>query len=149
MSSKGVNKVILVGNCGKDPELKYSVSGFAFAHVTIATSESWKDKQTGQLQEKTEWHRVVFKGKLADIVGEWVKKGQQLYVEGKLETRKWQGNDGVDKYSTEIVVNGFDGSTMQMLGGKPQGQQPQQRPQQQAAPQNNSPAEDFDDDIPF
>lgn len=147
MSSRGVNKVILVGNAGGDPEVRYSQSGVAFANITLATSESWKDKQTGQLQERTEWHRVVFSGKLAEIVGQYVTKGQQLYIEGKLRTREWE-KDGIKRYTTEVLV-GIDGQ-MQMLGGKGDGQarqQPAQRPQQnqQGAPGPDS----FDDDIPF
>ena len=120
MSSRGINKVILVGNCGKDPEVRYTPSGKAIANVTLATSDSWKDKTTGEQQERTGWHRVVFFGKLAEIVGEYVKKGQQLYVEGSLQTRKWQGQDGTDKYTTEVKVDGFGGQ-MQMLGGKSPG----------------------------
>ncbi|MFV1944314.1 single-stranded DNA-binding protein [Pseudomonas luteola] len=153
MASRGVNKVILVGNCGGDPEVRYAPSGNAFANVTLATSESWKDKQTGQMQERTEWHRVVFSGKLAEIVGEYVRKGSQIYVEGQLRTRKWQNQQGQDQYTTEVVVG--MGGTMQLLGGKPEGdsQSRQQRPQQrQAAPQQSQPApdySDFDDDIPF
>jgi single-strand DNA-binding protein len=158
MASRGVNKVILVGNCGSDPEVRYAPSGSAFANVTLATSESWKDKQTGQLQERTEWHRVVFSGKLAEIVGEYVRKGSQIYVEGQLRTRKWQNQQGQDQYTTEIVVG--IGGTMQLLGGAPSegGQQqrhpraqaPQQRPQQQAQQPQPAPDYDsFDDDIPF
>lgn len=154
MSSRGINKVILVGNVGGDPEVRYSPNGTAFANITLATSESWKDKQTGQQQERTEWHRVVFIGKLAEIVGQYVTKGQQLYVEGKLATRKWQDKDGQDRYTTEIQV-GVNGQ-MQMLGDKGEGQA-EQRPSQQLAPQQRpkatpQPAGDydsFDDDIPF
>jgi len=153
MSSRGVNKVIIIGNAGGDPEVRYAPSGNAFANLTIATSESWKDKQTGQLQERTEWHRVVFSGKIAEIVGEYVRKGQQLYIEGKLRTREWE-KDGVKRYTTEILV-GIDG-TMQMLGSKGDGQQqaprqPQpQRPAQQPQSQQGAPGPDsFDDDIPF
>lgn len=154
MSSRGVNKVILVGNVGGDPEVRYAPSGVAFANITLATSESWKDKQTGQQQERTEWHRVVFSGKLAEIVGEYVRKGQQLYIEGKLRTREWE-KDGIKRYTTEILV-GIEG-TMQMLGGKGDGQQqaprqPQaQRPTQQQNQQGTQgPNHDaFDDDIPF
>lgn len=157
MSSRGVNKVILVGNVGGDPEVRYAPNGNAFANITLATSESWKDKQSGQLQERTEWHRVVFSGKLAEVVGEYVRKGQQLYVEGKLRTRKWQGQDGQDRYTTEVLV-GMDG-TMQMLGGKGDGQsQPARNPQHgrpapaQRPPQSQQGAtgpDSFDDDIPF
>ena len=158
MASRGVNKVILVGNVGSDPEVRYAPSGNAFANVSLATSESWKDKQTGQLQERTEWHRVVFSGKLAEIVGEYVRKGSQIYVEGQLRTRKWQNQQGQDQYTTEIVVG--MGGTMQLLGSapseggqqqrQPRAQAPQQRPQQQAQQPQPAPDYDsFDDDIPF
>jgi single-strand DNA-binding protein len=111
---RGVNKVILVGNLGKDPEVRYLPSGGAVANITIATSEAWKDKTTGQQQEQTEWHRVVFYGKLAEIAGEYLKKGSKVYVEGSLHTRKWQDKQtGQDKYSTEIKAN-----TMQMLDSR-------------------------------
>ncbi|WP_312288841.1 single-stranded DNA-binding protein [Stutzerimonas nitrititolerans] len=150
MSSRGVNKVILVGNVGGDPEVRYAPNGNAFANITLATSESWKDKQTGQQQERTEWHRVVFSGKLAEIVGEYVRKGQQLYIEGKLRTREWE-KDGVKRYTTEVLV-GIEG-TMQMLGGKgdaqPQPRQPQQSRPQQPASQPAPDHDSFDDDIPF
>lgn len=132
--SRGINKVILVGNIGQDPEVRYLPNGGAVANVSLATSESWQDKNSGQKQEKTEWHRIVFFGKLADIVSQYVKKGSKLYVEGKLQTRKWQDQNGNDRYSTEIVVG--PGGQMQMLdgrndsGGQPQQQQPQQQPQQ-------------------
>jgi single-strand DNA-binding protein len=111
--ARGVNKVILIGNLGRDPEVRYSPSGQAIANVTIATSESWKDKTSGEKQEKTEWHRVVFFGRLAEIAGEYLKKGSQVYVEGRLQTRKWQDKDGQDRYTTEIVAN-----EMQMLGSR-------------------------------
>lgn len=141
---RGVNKVIIVGNLGKDPEVRYLPSGGAVANVTIATSEAWRDKNTGQQQEQTEWHRVVFYGKLAEIVGEYLKKGSKVYVEGSLHTRKWQDKQtGQDRYSTEIKAN-----TMQMLdgrGGQSQGEAPSF-----AAPANApAVANDFDDDIPF
>ena len=113
MSSRGVNKVILVGNLGKDPENKFLPSGGAVTNITVATSESWKDKQTGEMQERTEWHRVVFFNRLAEIAAEYLRKGSQVYLEGSLRTRKWQGNDGQDRYTTEIVAN-----EMQMLGSK-------------------------------
>ncbi len=164
--ARGVNKVILVGNVGGDPETRYMPNGNAVTNVTLATSESWKDKQTGQQQERTEWHRVVFFGRLAEIVAEYVRKGSQIYVEGSLRTRKWQGQDGQDRYTTEIVVD-INGN-MQLLGGRPGAgsddaprapREPQQRPQQaqRPAPQQQSqpapqPAPDydsFDDDIPF
>ena len=115
--SRGINKVILVGNVGQDPEVRYMPNGGAVANVTLATSESWMDKNSGQRQEKTEWHRIVFFGKLADVVSQYVKKGSKLYVEGKLQTRKWQDQSGNDKYTTEIVVDGFNGQ-MQMLDGR-------------------------------
>ena len=119
--ARGVNKVILVGNCGQDPEVRYMPNGNAVANVTLATSESYKDKNTGQAVEKTEWHRVVLFGKLAEITGEYVRKGSQIYVEGKLQTRKWTDQQGQEKYTTEIVVDGFTGQ-MQMLGARQGGQ---------------------------
>ncbi len=165
MASRGINKVILVGNLGQDPEVRYTANGSAITSISIATSDSWKDKNTGQMQEKTEWHRVSFFGKLAEIAGEYLRKGSQVYVEGKLQTRKWQDKQGQDRYTTEVVVDGFTG-VMQMLGGRnesagggqsyqqsPQNQQ--QRPQAQQAPQQQQSAPDtgfndsFDDDIPF
>lgn len=174
MASRGVNKVILVGNLGNDPEIRYMPNGGAVANITIATSESWKDKNTNQQQEKTEWHRVAIFGKLAELAGEYLRKGSQVYIEGQLQTRKWQDQSGQDRYTTEVVVQGFNG-VMQMLGGKQQGgnqqqapqqpQQPMRQPQQpmqqapqqqytpqqnqQQAPQYNTPPVDFDDDIPF
>lgn len=173
MASKGVNKCIIMGRLGQDPEVRYSQGGTAFCNITVATGEEWKDKQTGEKKEKTEWHRIVFSGKLAEIAGEYLKKGSQVYVEGKLETRKWTDQSGQDKYTTEIVVDSFSG-VMQMVGGAPQaqGQQQhqcyQQQPQQQR-PQQNGYAQasggmhrpqqqtqqpqggyqDFDDTIPF
>lgn len=162
MAMKGVNKVVVLGNVGQDPEVRYAQSGMCFCNVSVATSESWKDKQTGERKERTEWHRVVLQGKLAEIAGEYVKKGSQVYFEGKLQTRKWQGQDGQDKYTTEIIVDSFSG-VMQLLGGKqqqpghPAQQQQQQggyiRPQQQpqsAQPVYNEPPHYFDDDtLPF
>ncbi|EIU6823031.1 single-stranded DNA-binding protein, partial [Vibrio parahaemolyticus] len=175
MASRGINKVILVGNLGNDPEIRYMPNGGAVANITIATSESWRDKATGEQREKTEWHRVVLFGKLAEVAGEYLRKGSQVYVEGQLQTRKWQDQSGQDRYSTEVVVQGFNG-VMQMLGGRAQGgapamggqqqqqggwgqpQQPAQQQynapqQQQQAPQQpqqqyNEPPMDFDDDIP-
>jgi single-strand DNA-binding protein len=171
MASKGVNRVIIIGNLGKDPEVRYTQDGKAVASLTLATSESWKD-QSGQVQEKTEWHRVSIFGKLAEIAGEYLRKGSQIYIEGKLQTRKWTNKEGQDQYTTEIVLDPFNG-VMQMLGGKSdnssqQGQQrqaqpqqrqaqPQQRPQQnqgyQQSQQNQAPMAEpdfnFDDDIPF
>ncbi len=160
MASRGINKVILVGRVGQDPEIRYMPSGGAVANLTIATSESWRDKQTGEVKEQTEWHRVVVFGKLAEIVGEYVKKGSQIYVEGKLQTRKWTDSNGVEKWTTEVVLNGPN-AIMQMLGGKAEGGQqgqPQGQPRTQSGParqhskpqpQSNEPPMDFDDDIPF
>lgn len=179
MASRGVNKVILVGNLGQDPEVRYMPNGGAVANITLATSESWRDKQTGENREVTEWHRVVLFGKLAEVAGEYLRKGSQVYIEGQLRTRKWQGTDGQDKYTTEVVVN--VGGTMQMLGGRggntgaqtgqpfsgQQSGQPQQtpagagnggkggrgtaqsQPEPLAPPQGNYPPAGFDDDIPF
>ncbi|EGU41672.1 single-stranded DNA-binding protein [Vibrio ichthyoenteri ATCC 700023] len=136
MASRGVNKVILVGNLGADPEVRYMPSGGAVANITVATSESWRDKATGEQREKTEWHRVALFGKLAEVAGEYLRKGSQVYVEGQLQTRKWQNQQGQDQYTTEVVVQGFNG-VMQMLGGRqggqgaPMGGQPQQQQQQQ------------------
>ncbi len=113
----GVNKVIILGNLGKDPEVRFMPNGGGVANLTIATSESWKDKQTGEQKEKTEWHRVVMFGKLAEIAGEYLKKGSKVYIEGALQTRKWQNQQGQDQYTTEIVVQGFNG-TMQMLDSR-------------------------------
>lgn len=153
MSKRGVNKVILVGNIGKDPETRYSADGAAITNITIATSESWKDK-IGEQQERTEWHRVVFFGKLAEIAGQYLKKGSQVYVEGALRTRKWQGQDGKDNYTTEVVAN-----EMQMLGSKGgSGSNEYSQPvggsnaarRNDAAPQSLPPNDGFiDDDIPF
>ena len=153
MASRGINKVILVGNLGNDPEVRYMPNGNAVANVSLATSETWKDKSTGEQQEKTEWHRVVFFNRLAEIVEQYVKKGTKLYVEGRLQTRSWE-QDGVKRYSTEVVAN-----EMQMLdsrGGASQdfgGSQiaaasaaQSSQPQAAAPPQN---FDNFDDDIPF
>lgn len=116
MAARGVNKVILVGNLGQDPELRYMPNGGAVANITLATSDTWRDKQTGENKEVTEWHRVVLFGKLAEVAGEYLNKGSQVYIEGQLRTRKWQGTDGQDKYTTEVVVN--VGGTLQLLGGR-------------------------------
>ncbi|PHM24142.1 single-stranded DNA-binding protein [Xenorhabdus budapestensis] len=172
MASRGVNKVILVGNLGQDPEIRYMPNGGAVANITLATSDSWRDKQTGEMREKTEWHRVVIFGKLAEVAGEYLRKGSQVYIEGALQTRKWQDQNGQDRYTTEVVVNPI-GGVMQMLGsrgaaqdapaqggwGQPQqpqasqqfsgGGMPSSRPVQSPAPQSNEPPMDFDDDIPF
>lgn len=131
--ARGVNKVILVGNLGQDPEPKYTQSGSAVVNLSLATTDSWKDRNTGQQQERTEWHRLVFFGRLAEIVAQYLRKGSQVYVEGRLQTRKWQGQDGQDRYTTEVVVN-----DMQMLGGRAGGDAPQAGGYQQAAPQANS-----------
>ena len=122
MASRGVNKVILVGNLGQDPEVRYMPSGGAVANITLATSESWRDKATGEQKEKTEWHRVVLFGKLAEVAGEYLRKGSQIYIEGSLQTRKWTDQSGQEKYTTEVVVN--VGGTMQMLGGRQGGGAP-------------------------
>lgn len=116
MASRGVNKVILVGHLGQDPEVRYMPNGGAVANITLATSESWRDKQTGETKEKTEWHRVVLYNKTAEVAGEYLKKGSQVYIEGALQTRKWTDQSGQDRYTTEVVVN--IGGTMQMLGGR-------------------------------
>lgn len=147
--ARGVNKVILVGNLGNDPEVRYSGQGAAIANLSIATSESWKDKNTGEQQERTEWHRVVMFNRLGEIAGEYLRKGSKVYIEGKLQTRKWQDQSGADRYTTEIVAN-----EMQMLDRKQDGSgnrppprgNPNPPAQQQQAPQ---PSNDFDDDIPF
>ncbi len=155
MASKGVNKVILIGHLGQDPEIRYMPSGGAVANLTLATSESWRDKQTGEMKEKTEWHRVCIFGKLAEIAGEYLRKGSQVYIEGSLQTRKWTDQSGQDRYTTEVVVN--IGGTMQMLGGNGGNQAGSQKPQQPQAPKQapsnqaprNEPPQDWDDDIPF
>ncbi|EAN3293362.1 single-stranded DNA-binding protein [Salmonella enterica subsp. enterica serovar Sandiego] len=161
MASRGVNKVILVGNLGQDPEMRYMPNGGAVANLRLATSESWRDKATGEQKEVTEWHTVVIFGKLAEIAGEYLRKGSQVYIEGQLRTRKWQDKDQQDRYSTEVVVS-MNG-VMQMLGGRQGGGAPagQGQPQQQfsgggapaAAPGPQQPQQgampDFDDDIPF
>ncbi|WP_165310998.1 single-stranded DNA-binding protein [Vibrio ziniensis] len=159
MASRGVNKVILVGNLGSDPEVRYMPSGGAVANITIATSETWRDKSSGQQREKTEWHRVTLYGKLAEVAGEHLRKGSQVYIEGQLQTRKWQDQSGQDRFSTEVVVQGYNG-VMQMLGSKRdqgwgQSQQPisslgNQSPHHAPPPpQYNEPPMDFDDDIPL
>lgn len=155
--ARGVNKVILIGNLGADPETRFMPSGGAVTNIRLATSESWKDKQSGQMQERTEWHRVVFFNKLAEIAGEYLKKGSKVYVEGSLRTRKWQGQDGQDRYSTEIVAD-----QMQMLDSRGEGGGGYERGGDQgySAPSGgasqggqgggySAPADDFDDDIPF
>ncbi|VFP84384.1 Single-stranded DNA-binding protein [Candidatus Erwinia haradaeae] len=171
MASRGVNKVILVGNLGQDPEIRYIPNGSAVTNITLATSESWRDKQTGETKEKTEWHRVVLFGKLAEVACEYLRKGSQVYIEGSLQTRKWTDQSGIDKYTTEVVVN--VGGTMHMLGGRAQnnisdnsgwnqtkGVNPfsndttsarlvSQKSQKDNISTNNEALVDFEDDIPF
>ncbi len=154
--AKGINKVILIGNLGKDPEVKYLPSGSAVCNVTLATSENWKDKESGEKKERTEWHNVVFFGRVAEIAGEYLRKGSQVYVEGSLRTRKWQDKEGKDRYTTEIVV-----SDMQMLGGRGGGgastasyddEPTSSRPtagRAKGRPMAESAGETLDDDIPF
>ena len=139
--ARGINKVIIIGNLGNDPEVKYMPNGGAVANVTIATSESWKDKNTGEQQEKTEWHRVVFFRRLAEIVGEYLKKGSKVYIEGKLQTRKWQDKDGNDRYTTEIIAH-----EMQMLDSR---RGDKERPASGSTARQPADTDDFDDDIPF
>lgn len=143
MAKRGVNKVIIVGNLGGDPEVRSFPSGDAVTNVTVATSEAWKDKTSGEQKEKTEWHRVSIRGKLAEIAGEYLKKGSKVYLEGKLQTRKWTNDQGADQYTTEVIIDGFEG-VMQMLDSKPQNGQAQGQQQgqpqggyQQQAPQQN------------
>lgn len=168
MATRGVNKVIIMGTLGQDPEVKYMPSGAAVCNLSVATSEQWRDKQSGEKKEQTEWHRIVLFGKVAEIAGEYLRKGSQAYFEGQLRTRKWTDQSGNEKYTTEIVVN--VGGTMQLIGGKKedgnqqsqqrqksgnqqnggwggQNQQQQSRPQQQQTA--NEPPMDFSDDIPF
>lgn len=154
--SRGINKVILIGNLGQDPEVRALANGNSVANVSIATTESWKDKNTEQTKEKTEWHRVVFFGKLADIVGQYLKKGSKVYIEGRLQTRKWQDKSGQDRYTTEVVVDVR--GTMQMLDSR-EGAPAQPNPNSagpggQQVPQPQNPAQHaagdgFGDDIPF
>ncbi|HZH57194.1 single-stranded DNA-binding protein [Yanghanlia caeni] len=156
-----VNKVILIGNLGRDPEVRYSPDGVAICNISLATTSTWKDRATGERREETEWHRVVFYNRLAEIAGEYLRKGRAVYVEGRIKTRKWQDKEtGQDRYSTEIVAE-----QMQMLGGRGDdmgggdfnqapARAPQQRPAQAAAPQRPASQEptnlaDLDDDIPF
>ncbi|HHZ88347.1 MAG TPA: single-stranded DNA-binding protein [Chromatiaceae bacterium] len=148
--ARGVNKVILIGNLGSDPEVRYLPNGGAVANVSLATAESWKDKQSGEKQERTEWHRVVFFGRLGEIAGEYLKKGSKVYVEGRIQTRKWKDNAGQDRYTTEIV-----GNEMQMLdsrgGGVSTGDfsAAESSAPSPSAPAPAAPSADFDDDIPF
>jgi single-strand DNA-binding protein len=172
MANASINKVFLIGNLGQDPEVRYMPSGKAVANITLATSESWKDKNTGEKQERTEWHRVVFYSPLAEIVGQYLRKGSSTFIEGRLQTRKWQDKNGVDRYTTEIIAN-----EMKMLGGKsdraggsppfsdggdseyasapgpaparPQQSAPASARPQSPPPQSQSGPDGFDDDIPF
>ena len=147
--ARGINKVIIVGNLGQDPETRYMPSGSAVTNMSIATSESWKDKQTGEQKDRTEWHRVAMFGRLAEIAAEYLKKGSQVYIEGKLRTRKWQDKSGADRYTTEVIAD-----EMQMLGGRSGGGSPSMGGGGggSSAPSGPAPApsgDDFDDDIPF
>ena len=153
----GINKVILVGNLGAKPEIKYASNGNAISNLSVATSESWTDKSTGQKQERTEWHRVSLFGKVAEIAGQYLDKGSKVYVEGKLQTRKWQDQNGQDRYTTEVVISGYSG-TLQMLDRRDdmnsntvsQQAQPQVQNSNQPAPAITPVASDeFEDDIPF
>jgi single-strand DNA-binding protein len=147
--ARGVNKAIIVGTLGQDPEVKYTASGSAVVNVSVATNESWKDRQTGEAQERTEWHRIVMFGKLAEIASQYLKKGSQAYFEGRIQTRKWQDQSGNDRYSTEIVAN-----EMQMLGGRGgsgggAASEPQSQQQSKPATAETAPMDDGFDDIPF
>ncbi|MEJ2127651.1 MAG: single-stranded DNA-binding protein [Woeseiaceae bacterium] len=147
--ARGINKVILVGNLGADPETRYMPSGSAVTNLSVATSESWKDKQTGEQKDRTEWHKVVMFDRLAEIAAEYLRKGSQVYIEGKLQTRKWQDRDGNDRWTTEVRA-----SEMQMLGGRGGGggTAPMSSGQQDSGPPSAPPQagpDDFDDDIPF
>ena len=162
MAARGINKVIIVGNLGQDPETRHMPSGGAVTNVSIATSETWKDKQTGEQKENTEWHRVVFFNRLAEIAGEYLKKGSKVYVEGRLQTRKWQDKDGHDKYTTEIIANemqmldsrgsggggDYSGGGGNYSGGSSAGGG-QSAPKSEGAPAQPKNFDDFDDDIPF
>ena len=149
----GINKVILVGNLGNDPETRYLPSGGAVTNITVATSETWKDKETGEKKEATEWHRIVFFNRLAEIAGEYLKKGSKVYIEGSLQTRKWQDQSGADRYTTEIKAR-----EMQMLDSKGGKTEPNQEAKYAEQPRRSQPShggktaadfDDFDDDIPF
>ncbi len=150
--ARGINKVILIGNLGGDPEVRYLPSGGAVTSVSLATSETWKDKQSGEAQEKTEWHRVVFFNRLAEIAGEYLRKGSKVYIEGRLQTRKWQDKNGQDRYTPEIVAG-----EMQMLDGRGAGAPTNQAPATEAASHEGTTAAapelaggtHFDDEIPF
>ncbi len=142
-----LNKAQIIGRLGQDPEIRYMPNGNAVANISVATSEKWKDKQSGQSQEKTEWHRVVLFNKTAEVAGEYLRKGSQVYIEGKIQTKKWQDNQGNDRYTTEII-----GSVLTMLGHRDDAPQQQSQPQQQAPrqqPQQPQQRSEFDDDIPF
>ncbi|HKL52277.1 MAG TPA: single-stranded DNA-binding protein [Wenzhouxiangellaceae bacterium] len=150
--ARGINKVILIGNLGADPEVRYTPANTAVCNISVATTDQWRDKQTGEPQEKTEWHRVVMFNRLGEIAGEYLKKGSKVYIEGRLQTRKWQGQDGQDRYTTEIVAN-----EMQMLDGR-SGSAPmddagyggrQQQPRQQSRQAPPPADDDLADDIPF
>ena len=154
--ARGVNKVILIGNLGQDPETRYAASGMAVSNVSVATSRSWRDKQTNEMKEETEWHRVVLFGRLGEIAGEYLKKGSKVYIEGYLQTRKWQDQQGQDRYTTEIVAQemqmldsrGGGGGAAPMGGGQSRGGQG--RGGQGPAPMDSGPVnDDFEDDIPF
>lgn len=156
--AKGINKVTLLGNLGNDPETRYLPNGNAVTNITLATGDAWKDKQSGQVVERTEWHRVVFFGKVAEVAGEYLRKGSQCYIEGRLQTREWE-KDGVKRYTTEIVVD-MTGRLL-LTGGAPQERQqprsqqssnqsrPERQPPRQPAQSSQQPPDDFDDDIPF
>ena len=148
MANRGINKVILIGHLGRDPEVRYMPNGNAVANFSVATSESWKDKQTGENRDKTEWHSIVVFGKLAEIVGEYVKKGTQVYLEGQLQTRKWQDQSGQDHYTTEVVINPL-GGTLQILGSRQYDGEQKQASQPAQAQVQEVPLTDFDDDIIF
>ena len=155
MSRRGVNVAIVMGNVGTDPEVRYAPSGSAITNVSVATTESWKDKQSGEMQERTEWHKVVFYNKLAEIVGQYVRKGSKVYIQGSIRTRKWQDQSGADRYTTEIIASDMQmldrKSDMDMASGGGQSYSSNNRPAQQAAPQQQEApmVSDVDDDIPF
>lgn len=158
MARRGINKVTIVGNLGQDPEVRYMPNGGAVTNISVATSETWKDKNTGEQREMTEWHRIVFYRRLAEIAGEYLRKGSKVYIEGRLQTRKWQGQDGQDRYTTEIIAN-----EMQMLDSRGGGtanfndSQPSHSAPHQVSGTSDqgsdtappAPYDDFDDDIPF
>ena len=152
--ARGVNKVIIVGNLGNDPDTKYMPSGSAVTNLSVATNESWKDKQTGEQKDRTEWHRVAMFGRLAEIAAEYLRKGSQVYIEGKLRTRKWQDQQGNDRYSTEIIADemqmlGGRGGASSMSGGPPPSGPPSGEGGSGGGSRGPAPADDFDDDIPF